>query len=473
MSEPVVHATSGAVRGRWRGPSAAFLGIPFAEAPVGPLRFAAPVRRSPWDGVRDATVYGPTAQVEPLTDITTIPEPSTPGDDVLNLNVFTPDPGAAGLPVLVWIHGGGYMAGCQNSSWYDGATFNRDGVVTVSTGYRLGAEAWLHLEGAPDNRGALDWVAALEWVRDNIAAFGGDPSRVTVAGQSAGGGAVLDLLAMPRAKGLFHRAMGISSALGDEDPARAAALAREFAALADVPATAEDMGQIDRRGLHAVTKRLSAGPGGGVDVKLAPFADGDVIPSPVLTALRSGEGHVPLLLGATSHEFNMAGGAAAGWSVTETAHALAGLGVPAAEAARLAADYADRPGEIFGQAVTDATFRHLAVAVVQARGAAAPTWLYQFDWRSRAPGMVGQAFHCLDLPFWWDRLDGERVHAATGDDPPQRLATAMHAAMVAFVSGGDPGWPAGVEQSTLWQDPPTSEPGYQSVITVVRPDTAG
>ena len=130
--------------------------------------------------------------------MTLIPEPSVPGESTLNVNVFTPAPATdAALPVLVYIHGGGYFAGSPASPWYDGAAFNRDGVVTVSISYRLGFDGFGWIADAPMNRGVLDWLLALEWVRDNIAAFGGDPARVTIAGQSAGGGAVLTLLGMP------------------------------------------------------------------------------------------------------------------------------------------------------------------------------------------------------------------------------------------------------------------------------------
>ena len=253
---------SGAVRGRWRGTgsvrSAAFLGLPYAQAPVGDLRFAAPKAREPWTGIRDAREYGPTAQRAPLSPVTTIPEPSTPGDDVLNLNVFTsaPGAGAAKLPVLVWIHGGGYVAGCQNSSWYDGAAFNRDGVVTVSIGYRLGIDAWLHLADAPDNRGALDWLAALRWVQDNVRQFGGDPQRVTVAGQSAGGGAVLTLLGMPFAAGLFHRAASFSGAVGSvRSRADAEQLGERFTELTGCPSTADAARRADR-GAHPAGEML-------------------------------------------------------------------------------------------------------------------------------------------------------------------------------------------------------------------------
>ena len=217
MPQSVLAATSqGPVLGPWQHTTARFLGIPYAEAPVGDLRFAAPVPTKPWTEPLDATRYGPTAQRRPfiLDGPTTIPEPSIPGDGVLNLNVFTPDltPGA-GLPVLVWIHGGGYVAGSAASPWYDGSAFARDGVVLVSIGYRLGIEGFLHLDDAPDNRGVLDWIAALTWVRDNIDAFGGDPGKVTIAGQSAGGGATQTLMATPSAHGLFRAVISQSGAV--------------------------------------------------------------------------------------------------------------------------------------------------------------------------------------------------------------------------------------------------------------------
>ncbi len=450
--QPVVITTSGAVRGRWRdlagARSAAFLGVPFAEPPVGALRFAAPQRRAPWDGVREAAEYGPTAQVEPLVAVTTIPEPSTPGDDVLNLTVFTPAPGdrSARLPVLVWIHGGGFMAGCQNSSWYDGATFNHDGVVTVSIGYRLGAEAFLRLAGAPDNRGALDWVAGLTWVQENIEAFGGDPSRVTIAGQSAGGGAVLALLALPGAQGLFSRAMSISGALRIAPLAEAEEVATRFTALTGVPADAQSAARLDHRAMYAAVKELSTGPGGMPQIVLAPYADGDVFPGGVLDAIGRGVGgDTALLLGATADEFAMArAGVPSDLPDAALVTTLVGIGLDPDAAAAAVAEHTGTPGVLVGQAVTDLTFRRTAVEVAKARAAAgaAPTWLYEFTWPSAATATAGLAFHCLDLPFWWDRLDGERVTEATGPGAPQELATAMHRAMARFVTGDTPGWPA-------------------------------
>ncbi|MFE0175876.1 carboxylesterase/lipase family protein [Streptomyces sp. NPDC059002] len=410
--QPTVSTAHGPVRGERRPTGARFLGIPYAAPPVGGLRFAAPVAPAPWAAPLDATAYGPTAQRHGPVDGATIPEPSVPGAGTLNLNVFTPapDPGAA-LPVLVWIHGGGYVAGSAASPWYDGAAFNRDGVVLVSLGYRLGIEGFLHLDDAPDNRGVRDWIAALTWVRDNIAAFGGDPAKVTVAGQSAGGGAVQALLAAPAARGLFRAAISMSGALIDPQERWVGPAAAElFTRRTGVPATAAALRDLSDDRLRALQDVLSA-PGPDRErlpgPLLGPVADGDVLPRPVLEALTESDtaADVPLLIGCTREEFHAFG----------------------------------------GQDLTDLVFRTPARRLAEARAIREhPTWLYEFIWPSAAPGAThGLAFHCLDLPFAFDLLGAEGVTAATGEGPPQALADAMHAAWVAFVRDLDPGadWP--------------------------------
>ncbi|MFJ2742020.1 carboxylesterase/lipase family protein [Streptomyces sp. NPDC087440] len=415
---PLVTTTRGPVRGERRPSGDRFLNIPYAQPPVGDLRFAAPVPPEPWTEPLDATAYGPTAQRKPFADVTIIPEPTIPGAGVLNLNVFTPRaeqaPEEGGLPVLVWIHGGGYVAGSAASPWYDGATFNRDGVLLVSLGYRLGVEGFLHLSDAPDNRGVRDWIAALEWVRDNIAAFGGDPAKVTIAGQSAGGGAVQTLLATPSARSLFRAAISVSGAvMQPQDRAQGHAVAGLFTARTGVPATAKALRDVSYDELYAHQDALNA-PGtdreGGLAQMLltAPFADGDLIPEPVtgvLTDGGTGADEKPLMLGFTRHEFD-------------------GMGVPG---------------------LTDVIFRRPNLTIAEGRAARElPTWLYEFRWLSGAEGpMRGQAFHCLDLPFAFDALDAENVTEVAGPNPPQRLADAMHGAWVGFVRDLDPGadWP--------------------------------
>ncbi|MFJ4175403.1 carboxylesterase/lipase family protein [Microbacterium sp. NPDC089696] len=458
MSEFVeVDTAAGRVRGRWRpttgGPdaprSAAFLGIPFAEPPVGDLRFAAPVPHAPWEGVRDALEFGATAQRGDQGD-TLIPEPSVEGSSTLNVNVFSPDPDAEGLPVLVWIHGGGFTSGSPASPWYDGRAFTRDGVVTVTLSYRLGFEGFGWIEDAPANRGVRDWLLALEWVQQNIAAFGGDPGRVTIAGQSAGGGAVLTLLGMATAQHLFHGVYALSSALTDVAAARSEAFGRALATSAGVEATVAGMSTVDelrlltlqKRAMHLSPQAIASLVDEGLP--LGPAVDGDLIVRPTLESLRAGVGaDKPLVLGATDDEFTMVFGGAAAKALRWVPRnvLLDRLGLPRGARAEYLAANADvvRLGKsrLAGRVLTDRMFRVGVLRAADARGDA-PTWVYRFSWPS---GRFGFAEHCLDVPFFFDCLDGPRIENLAGPNPPQQLADEVHAAAVAFVTDGDPGWP--------------------------------
>src|SRR6201987_4781540 len=212
--QPLVKFRDGAVRGRAESGVYAFLGLPYAAPPFGANRMRPPQPVRPWDGERDAGAYGPTAPKGdyPPQYSRLFPEVVIPGEACLNLNVWTPDPDATGLPVLVWIHGGSFMNGSGSVGEYNGAAFARDGVVCVTINYRLSAEGFLFLDDGVANLGLLDQLAALRWVQDNISAFGGDPARVTVAGESAGAMSVTTLLSMPLASDLFSQAIAESGA---------------------------------------------------------------------------------------------------------------------------------------------------------------------------------------------------------------------------------------------------------------------
>ena len=479
----VVETRTGAVRGFWRTQSAAFLGIPFAEQPVGDLRFLAPVPVRPWSGVRDALRYAPTPQRKALAEITTIPEPSIPGDDILNLNVFTPHPKATSgseepLPVLVYIHGGGYIAGSPASPWYDGAAFNRDGVVTVTVSYRLGFDGFGWLPDAPPNRGILDWLLALEWVRDNIAQFGGDPARVTIAGQSAGGGAVMTLLTLPRARGLYTAAASISGVPSDIPLERAK---RTTAALA------ERLGVTpDRSGFLRVSESdLLAAQGGGLrtlekptaddllalmrsmdgSLPLGPVVDGELHPSPVEEGMRAGAGEdIPLLVGSTRQEFSAI--ARANRHLLEDHDVepiLEEVGLSPEAARRFAAALPDHhPADVVGQYVSDVMFRRRIVDWLDLRHETARTWAYDFAWPSTVSGV---AEHCLDVPFIFDLLEDPDVTRVAGPEPPQPLADRVHAAFVGFVRDQHPGWPAYRDSKSIMvfdTESATVSGGYES-----------
>ena len=204
----IVVTREGAVRGAVSGGVHVFKGIPYAAPPFAANHLRAPQPAAPWTGVRDALVDGAKPPQPPFPGTENAPAPwdrAPVGEDCLNLTVWTPDPGKVGLPVMIWITGGSFRAG--SNAWYDGSRFARDGIVCVAINYRSGPEGFLFLRDGTANRGLLDQIAAMEWVQQNIAAFGGDPDTVTICGESAGAMSIGMLLAVPRAVGLFRRAI--------------------------------------------------------------------------------------------------------------------------------------------------------------------------------------------------------------------------------------------------------------------------
>lgn len=473
MDETVVAQTAaGRVRGLVRADSIAFRGIPYAAAPVGELRFGAPAPHPGWTGVRDALENGPTPTLGPTTETYSIPEPVVAGDEVLNLNVFTPtlDPDA-GLPVYVWIHGGGFVGGSPGGPWFDGGGFAQHGVVTVAITYRLGFEGYGDIPGAPGNRALRDAIAALEWVAENIAAFGGDPARVTIGGQSAGGSAVLALLASPAARGLFRAAVCHSGPLPDIPLVRAEQVGAEMARAVGVAEhSLEGWREVPREQVVAAERSRAGGDlvsavrdlhrvlaGRDAITDFGPVIDGEVLPVDPVTAIAGGTGSdLPLLLGTTSHEFNPITAVVERFLASGVAPAvLIGLGVPPVLARAYPKAYPDfSTAELLGQAVTDRVFRMPAVRVAQARAAAgSPAWLWDFRWRSP---VTDRAVHCVDLPFAWDRLDADRVARIAGDQPPAELAAQLHGAIVELISDGSARWPVFTAQeprAQVWDSP--------------------
>ena len=456
--EPIATTKQGKVRGSTEEGTAVFLGIPYAASPVGDARFAPPAPPERWEATRDALAYGATA-LQPEQEFTLIPEPTVPGDNCLNLNVFTPDLGASALPVLVWIHGGGFFAGCSASPWYRGDRFARDGVVLVSINYRLGIEGFLAVEDGGVNRGVLDWLAALEWVQQNIEAFGGDPTKVTVAGQSAGGMAAAVLLSMPRARALLRRAICMSGPVAQvgtaeqaQETARAAAkdlgirLTRHALSGVPIERLLEAQARLMPFGPGATPDLQAFGTGGRGMLPLAPCVDGDIVPLDPLGAVRGGAGaSKDLLAGTTTEEFNMVFALLGGDiddAAADQALQQAGLSAEGALAYRNS-----RPGStganILGQAMTDRMFRVPTEELCDAQaGADGQAFLYQSAWRSPGMGGLLGAAHCVDVPFAFDNLDASGVEVALGSEPPQALADRMHRAWVDFVTDGDAGWPA-------------------------------
>ena len=450
----------GIVSGESTGGVTRFLGIPYAASPTGPLRFRAPEPPAPWDGVRACTEFGATPPkpdyVAPFD--TLLPEPTVPGDDWLTLNVWTRDPGGS-APVMVWIHGGAFSNGNSAVRVYDGHAFARDGVVLVSINYRLGVDGFALLPDAVPNRGLLDQVAALEWVRDNIAAFGGDPANVTIFGESAGAMSVTTLLGMPRARGLFGKVIAQSGAAQvGADLHDAQLVTAELSGVLGFEASAATLADLDLDKLiaaqAAVRDALAAAPdparwGASIvatSMAFIPVIDGELLPVHPLAAVAAGQGSdVTLLAGTNTEEFRLffvPNGMAAMVTNESLPAFLGALGI----SQQTAAVYlANRPGASAGDVlcalVTDRFFRNPTFAAAQARLAArgpAPTYLYEFAWQSPVQG-VGAA-HAIEIAFVFDTIDLPDAQSAIGTEPPADLAAQMHAAWIRFATTGDPGW---------------------------------
>ncbi|TWD83395.1 para-nitrobenzyl esterase [Kribbella amoyensis] len=454
--ESIVTVPGGQVRGATDHGVARYLGIPYAAAAAGPAAFEPPRPVVAWDGVRDATVLGPTAPqppYEPPFD-GLLANPLLPGDEFLNLNVWTP--GGSGLPVLVFFHGGAFRNGSNAIPAYDGAAFARDGVVLVGVNYRLGVQGFGVVEDAPSNRGLLDQVAALEWVRDTIATFGGDPDQVTICGQSAGAMSVATLMAVPAARGLFRRAIvqsGKADATASESDA--ALVTAELAKRLGVPATVAGLGSVRVEDLIAAQRQVALelrqapdpqrwgattiSAGGGI-MPFFPVIDGDLLHEQPLAAIAAGASSgLELLAGTTREEFNffmVPTGQAAAITAEALPLLLARLGLDPAVAATYAPGRT--PGEIVMAITGEYFFTQPTIQLAEAQRAAGGTaYLYQFTWPSPLEGMG--ACHSLELPFVFDNL-ATATSPLYGTEPPQELADRIHAAWVAFATTGDPGW---------------------------------
>lgn len=455
MSErPRAHTAEGVVEGRRRGGHAVFRGIPYARPPVGPLRFRAPAPIEGWEGTRQAGEFGPVVpQAGPTAE-------RSVGEDWLTLNVATPTVGAAGLPVLVWIHGGAYIAGSSGDPMYDPAALTGAGLVVVSINYRVAVEGFALVEGAPANRGLLDQIAALHWVRRNIAAFGGDPDRVTVAGQSAGAGSIAALLTMKHARGLFRRAIAhsVPGLLCTRDLARevTAALAARAGTVPDVQALSSIApsrlaGELTALGADLADHRERWGRLARIGVAVCPVLDGEVLTETPWKALADGRANgIELLVGHTRDEFRLFSvmmGRLGTYTEDETRTALDLFApTPAAADAYRAAHPTATPEELLELVHSDALFRMPSLRLAEANRAAGGTsFLFELGLAAPAGGGLLGACHSLDVPLAFGTLDSPIGRHFFGDRPTPDVSAVsreLQRAWVRFAATGNPGWPA-------------------------------
>lgn len=468
METTGVRLARGSVRGTVLGGVVAFHGVPYAAEPRGAGRFGLPEPAPAWSGELDATRPGATApQADtrlPGIDLRAIVGTGwTGGGNYLTANVWTPDPGASGLPVMVFVHGGAFVGGAGSSAGYDGTRFAQSGVVLVTLNYRLGVAGFASLAGAPENRGLRDQIAGLEWVQENIEAFGGDPGNVTVFGESAGGMSVAALLAAAP-EGLFRRAVSQSGGgSASLTPAQASRTSQALASVLGAEPTAQAFAGISDRALvdallPLAQDRSDLFADGVRDplMGLSPLStviDGDLLTGQAADVVAAGAARgVDVLVGCNSQEMNlyMVALAAPGAGPLPE-EALAGaVAALHPEPARLIDAYRSagrgtEPAEVLSAIGTDYVF---AVPTARLADAHAPhpagTWRYEFTWPS--PGFGGRlgACHGLELPFVFDgvgRVDYGSFAIPQDDEALQELARRTHRAWVAFAGTGDPGWP--------------------------------
>ncbi len=462
-TDPAVRSTaSGQVKGQCSGPVCTFLGIPYAAPPIGKNRFKAPQSVEPWTGIRDATQPGDCAphRIRDFPAIDVVPLVGTgglDGTDYLKLNIWAPSD-SRDRPVMIWIHGGGFVVGSKDAPVQDGTEFARSGVICVAINYRMGIDGFLPIPGIPTNLGLRDMLAALRWVQENITAFGGDPTNVTVFGESAGAMAIADLVASPLTSGLFRRVI-IESGHGGmvRDIPVARRLVQKLAKILKVAPTADGFGDVTSEQAWKAMERVSK-PFARIDLRdkarfepvfgisrFVPVWGDDVLPQKPIDLLREGAGKtIDVLIGTNAAEMNLyfvptkvrskAPGFLLKW--------LLGKSHPQAKEALRAYGWGQgrKPGYVFTEAMSDLVFRWPARRYAEEHQGT--THVYEFDWHSPACGGELGASHGMEVPFVFNNLAiATGPQGLVGENPPQELADQVHKIWVNFATNGKLPWP--------------------------------
>jgi para-nitrobenzyl esterase len=468
--EIVVDTALGKVTGVQEGDLQAFRGIPFAKPPVGALRLCAPEPPDPWSGVRPALEFAPSApQNEVEFDLIPGLGVGRQSEDCLYLNVITPAADDGRRPVMVWIHGGAFIIGSGSQALYDTRPLAlRGDCVLVSINYRLGALGFLHLAdvcgeglGATANAGILDQVAALVWVRDNIAAFGGDPGNVTIFGESAGGMSVGTLMGMPAARGLFHRAIAQSGAAQTVSSAEEAGeVARLFLAKLGIePADCEKLRGVSVGDILAAQTECALAIDADAGLRaFRPAVDSRSLPEHPLDAIRGGMSRdVSVIVGSCRDEWRLFGFMDPAAAKLDEAALIERIDrrVPGADAVgrlrgrglvdayRPAAAGGETPADLFLAIETDRVFGIPAIRLAEAQQAHQKnTFAYLVTWESPFLGGSLGACHGIDVPFVFGAIGSPGANAFAGEGPEAHaLCERMMDAWIHFARSGDPNHP--------------------------------
>ena len=445
-----------------------FKGIPYAAPPVNGLRWLPPQPKRVWQGIRSATAFGNAApQAPPEAQALTIDLQADLNEDCLYLNVFTPGADTARRPVFVWIHGGGFTIGAGSQTTYDGITLAKRGnIVVVTINYRLGPFGFLNFKEitggaipATGNEGLLDQVAALEWVRDNIEGFGGDPDNVTIAGESAGGMSVGSLLAMPKANGLFKKAILQSGAAHTSIPPEKAERGTEFylSLLGIVPEDTAALRSASTEKLLstalnlipvAVKKRVHLG-----GMPMQPVADGDILPGMPFEAITNGSADgVSILVGSTLDEWKLFALMDPGLKKMDEAGLVRRCRrlIPGGDVEKIVTTYQKalkqrgepiQPGNLFTAIQTDRVFRLPALRLADlCRSRGIPAFVYLFDWKSPVANGILGACHALELGFVFGTHADSKFDRFYGSgEAADHLAEKVQDGWIAFIRNADPG----------------------------------
>ncbi len=450
----IVDTTYGKMQGYFTGRCLLFAGIPYAAAPVGERRFCAPEPPEPWSGVRNATYFGPMQPQSPSRfEVFLGPDPHVQSEDSLRLNVWTPAADDQRRPVLVFIHGGAWVSGAGSFPLYHGEAFaTRHDAVFVSLNYRLAEAGGLYLGhrepglSASGNTALLDQIAALRWVRDHIAGFGGDADNVTLCGQSAGANATAVLMTSPRAAGLFQRAICQSPSYFVRTVEDATETTERYLNLLGV----KNIGDLQR--LPIETLLAARGPlmrALAQPPRLSVWGavmDDDVLPRHPLDAASAGAlAPVPLLIGACHEDYRPYLHLMPPGTVPQDDAAVRQffdqLGIDGARTVALYREIDDgiASADLFAAAMTDYRFCQPAIALAERHAPHQPTFVYDFMWASPVSNGALGAGHTVDVPFAFDNLWTPCTPYQLGDDPPVALAETMSAAWYAFMRSGQPG----------------------------------